>query len=55
MSFQSNNKIRIKKYLRFPKSLYINVKYFGFKDGLKFPFLLNHKVILRKFKRKVKI
>jgi hypothetical protein len=36
------------RILGLPKSLYFNIKYFGFKAGLRLPFLLSHKVKLKK-------
>ncbi|WP_160166937.1 acyltransferase [Desulfotignum phosphitoxidans] len=43
------------KYLGLPKSLYLNIKYFGIKDGLKLPIMLAGKVVLKNCKGTVKI
>ncbi|WIE03921.1 acyltransferase [Vibrio fluvialis] len=42
-------------FLGIPKSLYFNVKYFGFKKGLKFPVLISKNVLLRNCKGTVYI
>jgi len=41
------------RILGFPKTLYFNLKYFGFKDGIKLPFMLSHRVILKKCEGKI--
>lgn len=50
-----NTKVRIQKYLGLPKTLYLNFKYFGFRNGLKLPILLTHKVVLKNCGGTVKI
>lgn len=54
-SFFRSIKIRIWKYWGLPKSLYLNIKYFGLKDGLKLPILLSGKVVLKNCKGTCKI